>query len=118
MKLTFSPVRMDEPLTASVLGDVLTLNGEALDFTSLPAGAILAQADIGNPWVIGDVLREDDGTLVIPLLLPLEADAPPEKLFPEPLMVKDGPVEFVARKAPGPVDEDPPFDVPVQMHPS
>ena len=99
MKLTFSPVRMDTPLSASVLGDVLTLNGEALDFSSLPAGAILPQNEIDTPWIIGDVLREDDGTLVVPLLLPLEADAPPEKLFPQPLVVGDGPVAFLSRQS-------------------
>ena len=92
MKLTFSPVRMDETLEASVAGDVLTLNGEALDFGPLPKGATLPRAAIDSPWVAGDVTRDPEGLLTVPLILPHGANAPDETLFPQPILAGNGPV--------------------------
>jgi hypothetical protein len=92
MKLTFSPCRMDAPLTASVKGDVLTLNGEPLDFGPLPKGATLPRSAIDCALIAGDVTRDAAGTLTVPLVLPHGANAPPETLFPQPLDVKSGPV--------------------------
>ncbi len=93
MKLTFSPVRMDVPLTASVLGDVLTLNGEALDFEPLMKGATLPRVAIDCDWISGDVWRDESGQLCVPLVLPHGAAAPESTLFPEPLTVNtDGPI--------------------------
>lgn len=94
MKLTFSPVRMDETLAASVNGDVLTLNGEALDFGPLPAGAILPREAIESLWIAGDVVRDMDGTLTVPLILPHGPSAPEETLFPEPMIVGNGVVSL------------------------
>ncbi len=90
MRLSFSPVRMDSPLEAHVQGDVLILNGEAMDFGPLPAGATLPRAAINSPWVAGDVTRDPEGLLTVPLILPHGADAPEETLFPEPVEVGDG----------------------------
>lgn len=92
MKLTFSPCRMDQPLTASVAGDVLTLNGEALDFGPLPAGATLPRDAIDSPWIAGDVMRDGAGLLTVPLILPHGANAPSETLFPAPVTATNGPV--------------------------
>jgi hypothetical protein len=92
MKLTFSPVRMDEPLSAHVAGDVLTLNSDALDFGPLPAGATLPRAAIDSPWIAGDVTRDLAGVLTVPLILPHGANAPEETLFPQPLLAGNGPV--------------------------
>lgn len=92
MKLTFSPVRMDSPLEAHVQGDVLILNGEAMDFGPLPAGATLPRAAINSPWIAGDVTRDENGLLTVPLFLPHGANAPPETLFPQPIEAQDGPV--------------------------
>ncbi|MDR7123693.1 hypothetical protein [Pseudotabrizicola sp. 4114] len=92
MKLTFSPVRMDTALTASVQGDTITLNGEALDFGPLPDGATLPRDAINSPWIAGDVSRDDAGVLIVPLILPHGASAPPETCWPEPLSVTGGPV--------------------------
>lgn len=98
MKLIFSPVRMDEALIASVHGDVLVLNGEALDFAPLPAGAILPRDAIDNPWIAGDVQRGEDGLLSVPLILPHGANAPESSLFPRPVEVSDGPVSLCAEE--------------------
>lgn len=92
MKLTFSPVRMDTALTASVQGDTITLNGERLDFGPLPEGATLPRDAIGTPWIAGDVSRDAAGVLIVPLILPHGASAPPETCWPEPMSVTDGPV--------------------------
>jgi hypothetical protein len=96
MILTFSPMRLDEPLTASVSGQALTLNGTELDFSPLPAGATLPRAAIDNPWIAGDVTRAMDGTLTVPLLLPHGANAPEETRFPAPITVTSGPVPLPA----------------------
>jgi len=90
MILTFSPVRMDETLTASVSGQVLTLNDGALDFSPLPAGATLPRDAIDNPWIAGDVTRAPDGTLTVPLILPHGANAPDETRYPEPITINSG----------------------------
>ncbi len=96
MILSFSPVRMDTPLTASVSGDVLTLNDVPLDFGPLPAGATLPREAIDNPWIAGDVTRAVDGTLTVPLILPHGPDAPDESRFPPTTTVVDGYVPLPA----------------------
>ena len=100
MKLSFSPVRMDTPLTASVEGDVLTLNGAVLDFTPLPAGAVLPRAAIDSPWIAGDVTRDAAGVLTVPLILPHGANAPHETLFPAEMTVAEGAVGLPVYDAP------------------
>jgi hypothetical protein len=92
MILTFQPVRMDEALTASVAGDVLTLNGVALDFGPLPAGATLPRAAIASPWIAGDVTCDGAGVLTVPLILPHGANAPEATRFPAPITAGNGPV--------------------------
>lgn len=92
MKLTFSPIRMPEALTAVVNGAKITLNGVALDFSPMPAGSMLPRDAIDSPWIAGDVVRDETGELTIPLILPHGVQAPQETLFPAPLTVADGPV--------------------------
>ena len=94
MILTFSPVRMDQTLTASVAGDVLTLNGEALDFGPLMAGDRLPRAAIGSAWIGGDVTRDPGGVLTVPLILPHGTDADEETRFPAPITAAGGPVSL------------------------
>jgi len=95
MKLIFSPARMDTPLRAKVQGDVLTLNGERLDFGPLPVAAILPRDAILSPWIAGDVTRDDVGVLTVPLILPHGANAPRTTLHPAPLNVtKDGALDL------------------------
>src|SRR6056297_3952892 len=96
MKLILSPTRMDEALTMTRTGDVLTLNGEALDFGPLPEGATLPKEAIDSQWIAGDVTRED-GVLTVPVILPHGANAPEATRFPEPItLTGDGPVSLPA----------------------
>lgn len=92
MHLILTPMRRDDQLTASVAGDVLTLNGVALDFTPLPPGARLPRVAIACDWIAGDVTRSAEGVLTVPLILPHGASAPHATLFPAPLQAGDGPV--------------------------
>ena len=92
MKLTFSPVRTDAVLAVSVKGDVLTLNGQELDFSSLKPGSRMAAETVACPWISGVVSRDAAGKLTVPLILPHGANAPSETLFPAPIETVDGPV--------------------------
>ena len=100
MILTLSPVRMDDTLTASVNGDVLTLNGDALDFGPLPNGATLPREAVDNPWIAGDVSRDMAGVLTVPLILPHGGDAPEGTRFPAPIDAGDGLVPLPPYNAP------------------
>jgi hypothetical protein len=100
MQLNFTPVRSDSTLEASVAGDVLTINGEVLDFGPLPKGATLPRAAIDCDWIAGNVTRDDAGALTVPLILPHGANAPPETLFPAPIDAGDGDVQLPPHSAP------------------
>ena len=69
MHISFSPVRSDDTLSVSKVGDVITINGDSVDLSAVPEGASLPTNAIGNPWIVGDV-RRHDGNLHITLLLP------------------------------------------------
>lgn len=97
MKLILSPVRMDETLTASLAGEVLTLNGEALDLGGLGPGDVLSAETIDCRWIAGDVHRDADGVLVVPLILPHGPNAPVETVFPSDIVVEqDGEIQLPA----------------------
>ncbi|SPJ31350.1 hypothetical protein [Falsiruegeria mediterranea] len=91
MRISFVPVRRDDRLKMSCVGDVLTLNGDILDFSSLPDGAILPRSAISNDWIAGDVERLQ-GQLHLSVMLPHGAKAPAETLFPIPVETTDGEV--------------------------
>lgn len=94
MRIKLTPQRRDDTLEVVKAGDVLTVNGEALDFGPLPDGATLPASAVNNPWVVGEVHR-DGGELTLTLLLPLPTNYSPEQAFPEDLVdVPDGPVAF------------------------
>ncbi|WP_417480477.1 hypothetical protein [Maricaulis maris] len=109
MHITLSPVRLDETLTVSRAGDVLTLNGAAFDFGPLPEGASLPAEAIDSPWIVGPVSRID-GDLNLTLRLPHGPNPSPAVAFPEPLTVtQDGPIPlpFDPVPEPEPVEELP-----------
>lgn len=92
MHITLSPVRLDETLTASLAGDVLTLNGDAFDFTQLPEGGTLPAEAIDSEWFVGPVERID-GELHLTLRLPHGPNPSQAVAFPEPIHVtEDGPI--------------------------
>ncbi|MCL8306348.1 hypothetical protein [Pseudomonas putida] len=92
MKITLSPVRMDEMLSVERAGDVLYLNGEACDLTHLTEGATLPASAIASRWFTGQVDREN-GELHLTLILPHGPNAPHSTRYPEPITVtENGPV--------------------------
>lgn len=104
MHLTLSPVRMDTVLTASRCGDVLTLNGQAYDFSDLSEGESRPEPDC--PYLMGPVVRVG-GVLRMTLLLPHGARPPQETLFPQSiLMAEDGPIPLPPFEEP---ESDPDF---------
>ncbi len=92
MIIKLSPVRLDETLEVSVVGDVLTLNGEPFDFTQLPEGATLPSDAINSEWFVGPVERIG-GELQLTLRLPHGPNPSQAVAFPQPITVtQDGPV--------------------------
>ena len=119
MKIILSPMRREDQLTLSKSGDVLTINGEAFDFSGLPNGATLPRSAITSDWIAGDVSRADaaegeTGELTVPLILPHGYNAPEATRFPAPLeAVADGPVDLPIYETPEPEPEEEPTEEPV-----
>jgi hypothetical protein len=100
MKITFSPTRSDLGLTLSYMDETLSINGEPYDFSGIPEGATLPQGAVECAFLVSDVSRKD-GVLELALILPHGADAPPETLFPAPVLVtQDGPIPVPPYQAP------------------
>lgn len=100
MIINLVPVRHDQPLILSVKGDILTLNGEDFDFSTLAEGALLPRAAITSPWFHGDV-RRIEGRLHLTLMLSHGMHAPISTRFPEALEVlEDGPVTLPPYQTP------------------
>ncbi|MCC0080267.1 MAG: hypothetical protein H6899_10035 [Rhodobacter sp.] len=92
MIISLSPIRMDDALTLERQGDTLVLNGEALDLSGVPEGAILPQDAVDCAWLASDI-RRIDGTLHLGLLMPYAGNAPASALFPDPIeALSDGPI--------------------------
>lgn len=92
MQIKLSPQRLDGTLIASKAGDVLTLNGEAFDFTQLPEGATLPTEATASDWIVGPVSRIN-GELHLTLRLPHGPNPSQAVAFPEPIHVtEDGPI--------------------------
>lgn len=85
MIINLSPQRRDDTLSFSKMGDVITINGEQYDFSSLPEGATLPAGTIPCEFIIGDVERVD-GEIVLTLLMPHGPNPPQHVAFPEPIL--------------------------------
>jgi len=102
MHITLSPVRLDETITASLTGEVLTLNGVPFDFGPLPEGATLPAEAIASDWITGPVSRID-GEMRLTLRLPHGPNPSQAVAFPEPIRVtQDGPITLPADPVPEP----------------
>jgi len=100
MRISFSPQRRDDTLTISRAGDILTINGEAFDFSSLPEGGTIPAGEVPCEWIVGSVHRID-GVLHLTLLLPHGPNPSPAVAFPEPIVLTvDGPVSVPHDPAP------------------
>lgn len=93
MIIKLSPVRSDIHLSVAKTGDILEVNGVALDFSRLADGATLPAEAVGCNFVIAPVERIN-GDLVLTLMLPHDADAPQGARFPVDLYPADGQVQL------------------------
>lgn len=93
MIIKLSPVRSDVHLSVVKAGDILEVNGVALDFSRLADGATLPAEAVGCDFVITPVERIN-GDLVLTLMLPHDADAPQGARFPVDLYPADGQVQL------------------------
>ncbi|QAZ47563.1 hypothetical protein [Mesorhizobium sp. Pch-S] len=92
MIITLSPQRRDDTLVVSKAGDILTINSEQFDFSTLPDGATIPHGDIPCEWIAGSVDRIA-GELQIALILPHGPNPSQAEAFPDPITVmSDGPI--------------------------
>lgn len=97
MNISFSPVAHHAPISVSVAGDTITIDGEAFDFGDLPEGASLPVAAIASYWFCdGTSVDRNNGEIHLTLKLPFGPNAPVETRFPQPVTVGDGPVPLPA----------------------
>jgi hypothetical protein len=90
--INFSPIGEENPVfDASVSGDVLTVNGQSVDFSPVGEGDTLPREAVPVDWLRSDVERIN-GDLHLTLRLPFADPAPQETRFPDPVSVSDGPV--------------------------
>ena len=96
MHITLIPQRRDDTIEVVRLGDTLTINGEAFDFSVIPDGASLTADAVACPYVTGSVERIA-GVLHLTLLLPTGPDASHAANFPGPIInPADGVLELPA----------------------
>lgn len=85
MKITLAPQRRDDLVMIEKAGDILTINGEPFDFSTLPDGATIPADVVPCEWIIGPVHR-NAGTLELTVILPLGPNPPIEAAFPAPII--------------------------------
>lgn len=94
MRISFSPYRhgrVPETLELHVDGDVLTVNGQALDFGPLPEGYALPADATECRWVEGSVVRVG-GVVHVRVKLPHGPHAPRSVAHPDTVDVLQGAV--------------------------
>lgn len=107
MRLSFSPQRREGALTVHKQDDLLTINGEAFDFSELPNGGTLPAGSVDCEWIVGDVIRVN-GEIGLTLLLPHGANPSPVVAFPEPMVdPADGDLAIPYDPEPEPQQEAP-----------
>lgn len=85
-------------------GEVLTIDGEAFDFSTLPDGATIPDGTVPSPWITGPVERVD-GALRIILRLPIGPVASDAQRFPVSIInPPDGPIALPQPEEPADVD--------------
>lgn len=98
MKIKLWPDLIEWPLEANVDGDVITINGEAIDLSDIPEGYRLPGIAVGNKFFVETEYVERIGkTLHFTLRLPVKWDSPEEYRNPsEPIILdaRSGPVKF------------------------
>lgn len=104
MKITLHPLLSDATIEATVNGDVITINGEVLDFGPLKEGFNLPGAAVSSAMVVDAYLiTRTNGNININLHLPVTTGTAEEiKNPPQPVVIdlKKGVVPFPDTSAP------------------
>lgn len=91
MNIILFPQRRDDILTASKSGETLTLNGDAVDLSSVEEGE---EYFTKHPWIIDPVTRVN-GNIQVGIILPHGPDADESVRFPDSLIdPEDGPLNL------------------------
>lgn len=107
MRIVLCPQRHDDLLHVAKAGDILTINGDAFDFTGLPDGATIDAEMVPCAWIIGTVARID-GALHLTLLLPHGPNPSEAVAFPAALIdPPDGPLDLPRDPEPELQEEEP-----------
>ncbi|WP_417511457.1 hypothetical protein [Methylophaga sp.] len=93
MIINLSPQVSSKELVLSVDGDVLTVNGQELDFSVIPDGATLPADAVDNEFIIGSVERIG-GVIRLTTVLPITYQASASARFPSSLNQTSGQVEL------------------------
>lgn len=92
MRIDLIPVLSARTLALSRSGETLTINGDTIDFSVVPEGAIVPMGAIACDMISGTV-RRIDGQLRIPVILPIGYAASAAQLTPAPIIdPADGPI--------------------------
>lgn len=92
MKINLTPQRRDHALSLSKAGDVLTVNGDQFDFSSLPDGATITAGVVPCEWIVGPVERIG-GVIHLTLILPHGSNPSQAVAFPVAIRnPPDGPI--------------------------
>lgn len=92
MKIHLQPQMRSDILSVVKAGDVLTINGDAVDLSVIPDGAEIPAGAIDNAWLTGTV-RRVDGVLHVSLILPHGPEADESVRFPAAIVdPPDGPI--------------------------
>ncbi|SFN61451.1 hypothetical protein SAMN04488056_101479 [Cohaesibacter marisflavi] len=106
MKINLVPQRRDDTLVLQCAGEELTLNGQALDLSIIPAGGNLPLDTVGCEWLASDITRNGEGDLALSLILPHGYIADPTTqaakavLYPSAINVtEEGPISLPSYEA-------------------
>ncbi|NNA99050.1 hypothetical protein [Pseudomonas gessardii] len=106
MKIKLWPDLVDWPMEVSVVGDVITINGEDIDLSVIPEGFRLPGSAVGNKFFVEDEYVERlNGVLYLTLRLPVDWNSPEKyRNPPEPIIldVSAGQVNFPDTTPPAP----------------
>jgi hypothetical protein len=96
MNITLTPQVRPDSLTLSKSGDILTINGDAFDFSFIEEGDVLPQDAVECPLLASDVTRTD-GALVLSVILPIKNTSSDAAKFPASILnAPDGDIEVPA----------------------
>ncbi|MCR6502609.1 hypothetical protein MUO32_26635 [Shinella sp. CPCC 101442] len=71
------PAGNNTTLNVTKIGDILTINGEAFDFSPLQEGETIPLGEIPCVWIVSPVERTG-GNIHVTLVVPISADPTPE----------------------------------------